>query len=287
MTMSFPAGSSGNSLKWAIVLALLIDVPFFAMILFSGKPETAMLLTAILPIGISALIVYASYTAGKMEYTLGDKEFRLNFPLSPLRISYSRIRGAGKVETTLGMRLFGGSLPGSHWGRFATSNLGSLQVYATKYKGEFVLLEMSDGERILISPLEPDAFLGALSGRTTVAAPTLIDVEEPRFDRRLAAAQIAVVTLAWLALVAFVVSIYPNLPEIIPVHFGFDGVPNRWGSKVEMLWLLGLATIFPAMNAFFAIKFGKYNKGLTTFLSVVFLLAVGLFILVVNQILSA
>ncbi len=287
MTMSFPAGGSGNSLRWAVALALLIDVPFFAVILFSGKPEPAMLLLAILPLGISALIVYSSYAAGKMQYTLGDDGIRISFPLSPLRISYGRIRGAGKVETSLGFRLFGGSLPGSHWGRFTTSNLGSAQVYATKYKGEFVLLELTEGEKILISPAEPDAFLEALKGRTAVGAPTAAEVEEPRLDRRLAAAQITVLTVAWLAFALYVVSVYPSLPEIIPVHFGLDGVPNRYGSKVEMLWLVGLSALFPTLNAVFALKFGKYNRGMTVFLGVVFLLAIGLFALVFNQILSA
>ncbi len=25
------------------------------------------------------------------------------------------------------------------------------------------------------------------------------------------------------------------LPETVPLHFGFDGTPNRWGSKYELL----------------------------------------------------
>ena len=87
-----------------------------------------------------------------MNYVLGEDELRVSFPLSPLRVSYTKIRYAGKVETSLRFRLFGGSLPGAHWGTFTTSSLGNAQVYATKYKGEFVLLELSDGEKILISP---------------------------------------------------------------------------------------------------------------------------------------
>ncbi|MCX6649811.1 MAG: PH domain-containing protein [Candidatus Bathyarchaeota archaeon] len=287
MFKSFPAGSSGNSLKWAIVLALLFDVPFASILLFGGRPESVMLMVSILPIAVSGLIVYSVYAAARMEYVLGEDDLRIRFPLSPLRISYGRIRGAGKVETSLGLRLFGGSLPGAHWGTFTTSNRGSVQAYATRYKGEFVLLELSDGAKILISPREPDAFVEALREKTTFAAPTLTDAGEPRLNRRLAAAQIAAVTIAWLALVAYVASIYPGLPEVIPVHFGFDGVPNRYGSKVEMLLLVALSALFPALNAVLILKGGKYNRGLTVFLGVVFLLAVGLFALVVNQIVSA
>ncbi|MFA5869953.1 MAG: PH domain-containing protein [Candidatus Bathyarchaeia archaeon] len=244
-------------------------------------------LIMIIPLCVSGLIVYSSYAAGRMAYVLGEDGLRVKFSLAPLMLKYQHIKGAGKVETSLGFRLFGGSLPGSHWGTFATSNVGNVQVYATRARGEFVLLELVDGVKVLISPLEPDAFLEALRGKTALAAPTLAEVEPPRLDRGLAFGQVAVVTIAWLALVAYVASIYPGLPEVIPVHFGLDGVPNRYGSKVEMLLLVALSTIFPAMNAVFALKFGKYNRGLTTFLGVVFLFALGLFALVFNQVLQA
>jgi hypothetical protein len=288
MFRSFPAYGIGNNIMWAVVLALFIDLPLLlVLLLFGGKPEPVLLLVMIIPLAISGLIIYSSYAAGRMEYVLEEDELRVSFPLSPLRINYGKIKCAEMIETSLRFRLFGGNLPGAHWGSFTTSSLGNAQVYATRYKGEFVLLELSDGERVLISPREPDSFLGALREKTEFAAPTLTEVAEPHFDRQLAYAQIAVVAVAWLALVAYVTSIYPGLPEIIPVHFGLNGVPNRYGSKIEMLILLAVSAIFPALNTVFAAKFGKYNKGLTVFLSAVFLLAVGLFTVAVNQILQA
>jgi hypothetical protein len=288
MSQSFPAEGSGNSLKWSILIALLIDAPFLIITLFtSGEPKLVSLLFTILSLSISGLIVYASYASGKMRYIIGEDELRISFPLSPLRIRYDKIRYAGKVETSLRFRLFGGSLPGSHWGIFTTSSIGNTQVYTTKYKGEFVLLELVDGTRILISPREPDALLEALRSKTSFTAPTTTEVVELRLNRRLAITQIAVVAVAWLALVSYVLSIYSGLPEIIPVHFGLDGVPNRYGSKLELLILVAVSALYPSLNTVFAIKYGKYNRGLTLFLSVVFLLAVGLFALIVNQILQA
>jgi hypothetical protein len=285
MSQSFPAEGSRNSLKWSILIALLIDAPFLLILLFfSGEPKLVSLLSTILPLSISGLIVYASYASGKMRYIIGEDELRISFPLSPLRIRYDKIRYAGMVETSLRFRLFGGSLPGSHWGVFATSSVGNTQVYTTKYKGEFVLLELVDGTRILISPRESDALLEALRGKTSFTAPTTIGVGEPRLDLRRAYAQVVVVAVAWLALVAYVLSIYPGLPEIIPVHFGLDGVPNRYGSKAELLLLVAVSALFPSLNTVFAVKYGRYNKGLTLFLSVIFLIAVGLFALIVNQI---
>ena len=288
MSRSFPAGASRGSLKWALLLGILIDVPFVAILALSwGELDSIIALVMIIPLGISGLIVYSSYAAGGMAYVLAEEGLRVSFPLAPLRLRYDQIRGAGKVETSLGFRLFGGSLPGSYWGTFTTSNMGNVQVYATRASGVFVLLELVDGAKVLISPRDSDGFLDALKGRTTFGAPTLAEVEPPRLDRRLATIQVAVVTIAWLALVAYVASFYPGLPEVIPVHFGLDGVPNRYGSRVEMLILAAFSAIFPAMNAVFALKFGKYNRGLTTFLGVVFLFAIGLFALAFNQVLQA
>jgi hypothetical protein len=288
MSKTFPADGSKKSLLWAIALALIIDIPFLFTTTFAfGTSNTLMFLMMILPIGISGLIIYASYTAGRMNYDIGEESLRINFPLSPLRLRYDQIKSATKVNTTLSFRLFGGSLPGAHWGRFTTSNFGSAQVYATRAKGEFVLLEVSDGMKVLLSPREPDAFIEAMKSRTALIAHTLAEVKPPSLDLRVAAVQVAVVGLAWIALVAYVASIYPGLPEVIPVHFGLDDVPNRWGSKVEILLLVGLAALFPVLNAVFVLKFGKYNRGLSAFLGVVFLLALGLFAFVVNQMVQA
>jgi len=119
MSQSFPAEGSGKSLRWSILIALLLDAPFLLIALFSSwEPKPLPLLVMILPLSISGLIVYASYASGKMRYIIGEDGLRISFALSPLRISYDRIRYAGKVETSLRFRLFGGSLPGSHWGIF-------------------------------------------------------------------------------------------------------------------------------------------------------------------------
>ncbi len=286
MTDSFSAGDPGKSLRWAVLIALLIDSPFLLVMLLLGG-ETMLLPIMIIPTALSALIVYASYTTGRMTYVLGENELRVNFPLAPLAISYSTIRSAGKVETSLRLRLFGGSLPGSHWGLFTTSSIGRAQVYATRYKGEFVLIELTNGDRILISPQEPDALLEALGSKTLFTPPISGAVAEPRLDRKLAYIQIAVVATAWLALALWVVYLYPGLPATIPVHFGLNGVPNRYGSKAELLVLVAVSGLFPSLNAVFALKFGRYSRGLTMFLGVVFLMAVGLFALVVSQILQA
>jgi hypothetical protein len=288
MSYPFPAVDPGKSLRWAVLIALLIDVPFLlTLVLSSGDSQSILFIVMIIPLALSSLIIYSSYATGKMVYIIDADELRIIFPLSPLRIHYDKIKSAGKVETSLRFRLFGGSLPGSHWGLFTTSNLGNTQVYATRSKGNFVLLELEDGVKVLITPRESDAFLNALKNKVTFTAPALAPIVEPRLDRRFVYTQTAIVAVTWLALFFYAASIYPGLPEIIPVHFGFNGVPNRYGSKVELLVLVAVSAIFPILNTVFAFKFGKYNKSLNMFLSVVFALAIGLFALIIYQIQQA
>jgi uncharacterized membrane protein len=56
----------------------------------------------------------------------------------------------------------------------------------------------------------------------------------------------------FLALTTYsVLSVYPALPDRIPVHFGMSGTPDRWGSKSELFILValswGLTVIFYAL----------------------------------------
>jgi hypothetical protein len=59
------------------------------------------------------------------------------------------------------LRILAHSVPGFQWGSFKTS-IGNINVYATKPSGEFVVITLNDGEKIALSPAEPQYFLGAL-----------------------------------------------------------------------------------------------------------------------------
>ena len=133
------------------------------------------------------------------------------------------------------------------------------------------------------------AFVGAIAvkGEREVVVPTLKGFEPLQGNQRFALAQVAVVTLAWIGLAAYTTSVYPGLPDIIPVHFGLNGIPNRWGGKVELVWFAGVAALFPALNAVFALRFDKDNKGVSAFLGFVFVLALGFFALIAYMMVQA
>jgi hypothetical protein len=88
ISMPFPAGGSGNGLKWAVAFALLVDVPFLAIVLLGGRTVSAILLIS--PIALSVLIIYSSYAAGRMKYILDEDGLRVSFPPSPSESATAR-----------------------------------------------------------------------------------------------------------------------------------------------------------------------------------------------------
>lgn len=93
----------------------------------------------------------------------------------------------------------------------------------------------------------------------------------------------AAAIVIWLLPIAYLLYIYPTLPASVPVHFGMNGLPNRYGTKGEMLTgvllLLGAAAFvylllkfLPAIDPKNAVKVGedtfqKMALGLVLFLS--------------------
>jgi hypothetical protein len=215
-----------------------------------------------------------------MTYVLEDTGLRIIFPASPRFLPYGMIRSAEKVETALTLRLFGGSWPGVHWGLFTTRDRGRVRAYATHYKGEFLLLGLADGSKNLLSPAEPDRMLRALRKQVDFTAPVTGAPAVSGVSRRVVLGQVTVVTVAWILLAVYVASIYSGLPAIIPVHWDFNGHVNRYGDKVEVLWLLGMSAMFPVINALLTLKFGKYETGLSIILGGVFLGVITIFALI-------
>ena len=278
MDQSFSAGGSDRSLWIGVGLAVLLDAPFFAVFLLSVPGSDLLtLLVLATPLTITALLVWVSYLARGMKYVLDEEDLRVVFPASPLRVPYTAIRSAEKVETSLVLRLFGGSWPGIHWGIFTTKGYGRVRSYSTRYKGVFLLIGLADGSKILLSPEEPEEMLSELRKRVDFSLTVKVEPEVVGASRRFVLGQVAVVTSAWILLLLYVAMIYPSLPPVIPVHWGLNGMPDRYGGKVEVLWLLGVSALFPVLNDILCIKFGKYNKGLMIILGAAFLFAIGIF----------
>ena len=43
--------------------------------------------------------------------------------------------------------------------------------------------------------------------------------------------------IIWLLPVLYLLKIYNTIPQTVPVHFGLDGIADRYGSKQELIWM--------------------------------------------------
>ncbi|MBS1504721.1 MAG: SdpI family protein [Bacteroidetes bacterium] len=75
----------------------------------------------------------------------------------------------------------------------------------------------------------------------------------------------AAAIIIWLLPMAYLIYVYPSLPASVPVHFGMNGAPDRYGSKTEFLAapfiLMGVSVlVYLLMKYLPAIDPKKYVK---------------------------
>ncbi len=234
-------------------------------------------------LGVLFLLVHFAVSNGSSKYELSTTSLSVNFGLLKKRFDYDRIIKVEIVNLRLLLRLFGASLPGFHWGLYKTS-IGNAHVYATKIEGSFILLTIVDGERIVLSPEEPERFLEIIKERKPFSdGQTGKEItEETRSAKKTAYIQVLAVSAMYIAFLGYFFWVYFQLPQIVPLHFGFDGIVNRFGVKSELLWLAGISAMLPIINAILTLKFGKYERGLVILLGTIFIISIALFVYVIN-----
>ena len=285
MHKAFMASYSKNTTVWGLVLSIVISAPFF-IILALGRygPLLFNVVMASIFAVVPALLLYMTWSGRRMRYELLDDEFRVNFSPMKFRIPYTVIRDVQASKLTLVLRLFGGSWPGLHWGLFK-ADIGRVYVYSTKRKGDLVLINLVDGRRVAISPEEPEKIVKEINVKKHLfgtASPNDIRLFET--SRKVVYTQILLVVAAYLVFLGYLFSVYPSLPEVIPVHFDINWNPNRWAHKSELFIMAGIAAIFPSINTVLALKFGKYGESLMIFLGAIFILVIALFLAIINTI---
>jgi len=281
----FKASYNKNTMRWGLLISIAVSTPLF-IILALGREGPILFIVFMVSIFavISALLLYTTLSGRKMNYELQDNEFRVNFSPMNFRIPYTFIKDVGKSSITLILRLFGGSWPGLHWGLFKT-DIGRIYAYSTKRRGEFILLNLIDGRKIAISPQEPEEFIDEINIRRNLygtASPSDIRLFET--SKKTIYVQILTVAGVYLVFLGYFLSVYPLLPEVIPVHFDLNWNPNRWAHKSELFLMAGIAAIFPLINTILTLKFGKYSKGLIIFLGTIFIFVIALFLAIINTI---
>jgi hypothetical protein len=288
-TAGFKAHHSEKTKYYGLLFIAILAVPIGVLLYFmvQGSIIFAAAMSAIL-LGVIFILAYFTLKSGSLKYEASPRELCVTFGLLKKRVPYNQIVNVQKAELSLSLRLFGASLPGFHWGLFTTS-IGRAHVYATKISGEFVVATLADGEKIVLSPEEPDQLVAALQENNVMFSsqtPQEIAVQK-QAQKKLVYIQVALVTLAYAVYMGYFFWVYASLPQTVPVHFGFDGVANRWADKSELLWLVGIAAIFPAINAVLTLKFGKYERGMVVLLGAIFVVVIVVFVYSLNMIVAA
>ena len=278
MEKTFNPSKNRNTLIWGLVLIAIIDIPLIFFFLISQGPTVLFFIIGVIIFLVDGLILFLTFLGKKMSYKVGENAFTVNLGLSKRMIPYASISKVQLSNTTLLLRLFGASWPGLHWGLYKAKDVGNVWVYSTRMRGDFILIHLINGKKIAISPEDPRIFLNEINtwkSKFGTASPS--EVEAFETSGKVVYAQVLAVTAAFAVFLGYLLWIYPQLPEIIPVHFDINWNPNRWGHKSELFIIAGVAALFPIINAIVTIKYGRYGKELVIFLGVVFILFMALF----------
>lgn len=273
---------------YSLIFILILAIPIGILLYLSLEGSiffTIFMFSTLL--GLLLILTSFSLASSSLKYELSAKDFRVKFGLINKKISYTKITNAEQVQLSLSLRLFGASLPGFHWGLYRT-NIGNAHVYGTRISGDFIVITLEDGEKIAVSPQEPERFFNAINDKKfqfSRIEPKQITNKEP--TKRSVYAQVIAVTAAYCVFLVYFVGVYVSLPQIVPVHFGFNGVANRWADKSELLWLMGIVVALPVINAMLSLKFGKYERGLLLLLGTIFIACIAVFIYALNTIVIA
>lgn len=281
----FKPHRSEKTKYYSIIFVAIMAIPIVLLVfLFSQGPLIFAAVLSSVILAVLFLLAYLTFVGG-INYALSAKEFTVNFGLLKKKIGYNRIVDVEIVNLSLSLRLFGASVPGFHWGLFRTS-IGNAHVYATQIKGEFIVITLNDGEKIAISPSDPAEFLKSLKEKSVTVLPQNAKEigNRKQLAKRTVYIQVLAVCFAYIIFLGYFAMVYASLPEIVPVHFGFDGVANRWADKSELLILAGVAAIFPVINAALTLKFAKYERGMLLVLGAIFIAVLVVFMVLVNTV---
>lgn len=279
MEKTFRPNRTRNTLVWGLIFIAIIDIPLFFLLYLSSQESTVFFIfLGVIFLLVDGLILSLSFFGNKMSYKLGEDDFTVDLGLKKRVIPYASISKVLLSHTALQLRLFGASWPGFHWGLYKTKDVGNVWVYSTKMKGDFVLINLLDGKKIVISPEDPKNFVNEINTwKNKFGTTNQSEVKKLEISKKAVYIQVFAVAAAFIFFMGYLLWIYPSLPETIPIHFDINWNTNRWGHKSELFILAGVAAIFPILNAVLTIKFGRHGKELTVFLGIIFILVISLF----------
>jgi hypothetical protein len=251
-----PVASHGGLVGLAAIAAILgLDVVSF--LLFQRIPISvwSFILTLIIAVSIPAMVAIAYWLFGfyTLSYGLDRDALTVTWGVTQRVVPLASIH-----EIKIGVELEGEAVlrwlhwPGYQVGMGTLSDLGPTQFYVTAPRHSQVIL-VTPEHALALSPADRSGFLNDLEAHRQIgpSQDVVATLRQPELFRlsawqdRAAQAWIAAAVIANLALFAFIALRFPNLPDLLPLHFDATGMPDRIGSRIELfrLPLIGLLVL--------------------------------------------
>lgn len=144
-----------------ISLAVLFTVIAIGKISFFRDSD---LLGAIGAFVLLIVIFLNGYSLKASNYKIHENNLIVQFPFSKKSIPLTAIESAERIEKDKikgSLRVFGNGGLFGYYGQFENKILGQMNWYITQ-KENLVLIQTTNGQKIVLSPNQPNAFVDAL-----------------------------------------------------------------------------------------------------------------------------
>lgn len=232
---------------------ILMMVILFALYLFLND-LLIVILFSLFTVFLEAILVYITYGFYSMKYILTENELKIKYGLSTKNIPYTLIENLGRSFKPYyrGIRVCGVGIPGYLQGKFRLSLNGKftdITLFATKLENLILILtnEGFNGKYYGITLNNLDEFLLELKNRSGGIGIMEIDSskkissspEALKYVRYCKFLFLAALILLPISAVYFLF-VFVGLPQTIPIHFGFNLIPDSYGPK----WFLFVVITF-------------------------------------------
>ena len=244
----------------AITLTLALDAVLVALIRFAPLSFPTFIFICLLAASapVLAWIAYRCYGLARARYVLSRNALVVEWggrrEVIPMEM-IGEVRASAEVETVL--RPPGITWPGCIVGRTRVPDFGDVEFLAAAPPGQPGLVLLSyPGGWLAISPADPQAFLHALAEFRAEGVEDRIEPESTRpgleqwalwHDWR-ALGLVALGGASVLALVGYLLAIFPQLPPEIALHFNAQSQPDRFGPPTGLFILPVIAGLAWALN---------------------------------------
>ncbi len=200
------------------------------------------------------LLIYAYY---ELEYLISNEFLLIKWGIKTTKISISAVKRVIKPEPNHyeGIRLGGVGIPGYLFGKFKyliEGKFETVSLYATKLD-KLLFIETGESKRKFygITPNQDEELIRVLNDMNKSIEPKVkektIPFKKSKFssrDLKFALSLFLISIVLSITGFFYFIFIYFQLPQIVPLHFTYNLVPDTYGNKLELIGVISLFLIF-------------------------------------------